>query len=230
MYPDKTTIKSWAVADRPREKLLMNGRTSLSNAELLSIIIGKGCKDLTALDLAKQILSKSENSVYELGRLDVQQLQEFKGIGSAKAISIVAALELARRRRSDEMIQRALISSSKEAYEILYSQLADLGHEEFWIILLNRRNLVIKTELISRGGLSATVVDPKIIFKKALEHSASSIILAHNHPSGNLKPSEEDIKITEKLIRAAGNLDIKILDHLIFGLEAYYSFADEGRI
>ena len=230
MYPDKTTIKSWAVADRPREKLLMNGRTSLSNAELLSIIIGKGCKDLTALDLAKQILSKSENSVYELGRLDVKQLQEFKGIGSAKAISIVAALELARRRRSDEMIQRALISSSKEAYEILYRQLADLGHEEFWIILLNRRNLVIKTELISRGGLSATVVDPKIIFKKALEHSASSIILAHNHPSGNLKPSEEDIKITEKLIRAAGNLDIKILDHLIFGMEAYYSFADEGKL
>jgi len=230
MYPDKTTIKSWAVADRPREKLLMNGRTSLSNAELLSIIIGKGCKNLTALDLAKQILSKSENSVYELSRLDVKQLQEFKGIGSAKAICIVAALELARRRRSDEMVQRALISSSKEAYEILYSQLADLGHEEFWIILLNRRNVVIRTELVSRGGLSATVVDPKIIFKKALEQSASSIILAHNHPSGNLKPSEEDIRITEKLIRAANNLDIKILDHLIFGMEAYYSFADEGRI
>ncbi len=228
--PEKSGIKSWAEADRPREKLLLKGKHILSDSELLAIIIGSGNKNQTAVELSKAILSAYENDLGGLARMSVPELMKFRGIGEAKAIGIVAALELGRRRRENEGMNKEKIHSSNDAFEILQPLLSDLKHEEFWVLLLNRANKIIKKQQISMGGIAGTVVDPKIIFKFALDYMASSIILCHNHPSGNHQPSEADIRLTKK-IRDAGNfLDITVLDHLIIADQIFYSFADEGKL
>ncbi len=229
-YSNEKGIRSWAEEDRPREKLLLKGRTVLSDAELIAILIGSGTTSLSAVDVGKIILKSVNYNLNELARLSVRDLQKFKGIGQAKAISIVSALELGRRRKEQEPAQREKITCSEDAYHIMRPHLLDLPHEEFWIILLNRANMVMKTHSVSHGGISGTVADPKIIFKVALENRASSIILAHNHPSGNLKPSEADIKLTQKLKEGGNMLDLPVLDHIIFTDESYLSFADEGMI
>ncbi|MEA5428535.1 RadC family protein [Arcicella lustrica] len=221
-------IKSWAEEDRPREKLLLKGKAALSDAELLGILIATGIQKMTAVDIAKVILQSVQNDLNQLGRLSVKDLAKFKGIGEAKAITIVSALELGRRKKETETSTRPRIKCSEDAYEILKPHLSDLSHEEFWIILLNRANDVIKCEKVSSGGVSGTIADPKMIFKIALEHLASGIILAHNHPSGNLNPSQADRDLTQKLKAAGNSLDISVLDHLIFTDKKYYSFADQG--
>jgi DNA repair protein RadC len=223
---ENTTIKSWAEDDRPREKLLEKGRHVLSEAELIAILIGSGNREETAVDLAKRILSSTGYDLHALGKLGVNDLLRFKGIGEAKAVGILAALELGRRRKLAEPLVRDKISSSAEAFQLMKSLFADLPHEEFWILLLSRSSRVIRKECISRGGLSGTVVDPKIVFKSALQNTASSMILFHNHPSGNLKPSEADLRITIQLKDAGRLLEIPVLDHLIVADEEYYSFAD----
>lgn len=224
----KTSIKQWAEEDRPREKLLLKGKSVLSEAELIGILIGSGTKTLTAVDLAKQILHSTGNNLNLLAKLSVSELEKFKGIGEAKAINIISALELGRRRKEAEQPKIIKITSSKSAFEIMHPYLQDLPHEEFWIILLNRANQLIKPVAISQGGVSGTVADPKIIFKHALEALASSIILVHNHPSGNKKPSQTDIKLTQKLKQAGAILEIPVLDHLIYTDSGYLSMADDG--
>lgn len=222
------SIKCWAEEDRPREKLILKGRHTLSDAELIAILIGSGTREESAVELSKKILSHLGNSLNELGKLSVNDLKRFKGIGEAKAISIIAALELGRRRKEADITKRSKVTCSKEIFEILHPHFSDLPYEEFHILMLNRANQVIKREFISRGGIAGTVVDQKIIFKTACEHLASSIILCHNHPSGNLKPSDADIKLTKKIKEASHLLDITLLDHIIIGENSYYSFADEG--
>lgn len=229
--PKKLPINQWAEDDRPREKLLNKGKTQLSKAELIAILIGSGSKNESAVELSKRILNSTNNNLAELSRLTVADFTRFKGIGEAKAISIVAALELGRRRREEDVLEnKNKISSSRDAYNIFYPEMSDLAKEEFWIILLNRANQLIKKIKISEGGLAGTVADPKIIFKHALEHNASSIILAHNHPSNSLKPSQNDIDLTKKLVASGKLLEISILDHLIIGSDTYFSFADESMI
>ena len=223
---NRLSIKQWAEEDRPREKLVLKGKAALSNAELLGILIGSGTKSLTAIDIAKQILVDNDNDLNKVARLGVQALKKYSGIGDAKAINIVSALELGRR-RPEQQNNTYKILSSADAYELMQAELKDLSHEEFWIILLNRANVVIKKHAISNGGVSGTVADPKIIFKVALDHLASSVILVHNHPSGNLKPSEADKRLTKQLASAGSLLDIAVLDHLIFTDSSYFSFADE---
>lgn len=223
-------IKSWAEDDRPREKLLYKGRQALSDAELIAILLGSGSRDLTAVDLAKQILAGSSNQLSQLARLQIDDLKKFKGIGEAKAITIIAALELGRRRRDEVGEEAPKIRSSKDIYEVFHSALADIDHEEFWIILLNRSHRVKDKICISRGGISGTVVDQRLIFKPAIERLASSIVLCHNHPSGNLQPSDQDRALTKKLVQSAAMLDISILDHIIFADNGYFSFADEGLL
>jgi DNA repair protein RadC len=229
-YKQPLGIKFWAEEDRPREKLLDKGRHVLTEAELIAILIGSGSKNETAVELSKRILASVNNNLNELGKLSVQELNKFKGIGDAKAISIVAALELGRRRKETDAVKREKITTSKDAFEIMKPSLMDLPHEEFWLIVLNRANLVIKKELISRGGVAGTVVDIKIIFKAAMESYASSIIICHNHPSGNLKPSEADLKITKNIKEAGKIMEIPLLDHLIITDTGFFSFADEGLI
>lgn len=221
---------NWAEEDRPREKLLLKGRGALSDAELVAILIGSGSRDLSAVDLSKLILSHVNNDLNQLAKLSVSELQKFKGIGEAKAISIVSALELGRRRKITETAKAPQIMSSKDAYELMKPELLDQPIEQFWIITLKRNNVIIQKRIISTGGISGTVADPKIIFNKALEDFASGIILVHNHPSGNLKPSQADIKLTEKLKNAGNLLDIPVLDHLIFTDDGYFSFADESML
>lgn len=228
MYTKTKPITSWAEDDRPREKLIAKGQHSLSNAELIAILIATGTRKLSAVDLAKVILDTSNNNLIDLSKLSVKDLMKFDGIGQAKAITIIAALELGRRRRESEAIQKEKITSSKDVFEVAQSSLADLNYESFLLLLLNRANKVLKKIQISEGGVSGTVADPKKIFKIALENNASSIILAHNHPSGNVKPSHSDIHLTEKIKNGAEHLDISLLDHIIVGDESYYSFADEG--
>lgn len=223
-------IKSWAEEDRPREKLILKGKSALSEAELIAILIGSGTASLSAVDLAKQILQHSGNNLNDLARLTVKDLMKFKGIGEAKAISIVAALELGRRRKDVEHLKKVKITSSTDVYEHMKAHLLDLSHEEFWVILLNRANKIIKCQQVSSGGVSGTVADPKMIFKIALDELASSIILVHNHPSGNLKPSQADIMLTKKLKEAGKVLEIPVLDHIIFTDENYFSFADENMM
>lgn len=227
MDENRLGIKSWAEEDRPREKLLEKGRQVLTEAELIAILIGSGSRDETAVELSKRILASVGNNLNDLGKLNVKDLTRFKGIGEAKAISIMAAMELGRRRKGAEIVKRDKISSSKDVYEIMRSVLTDLPHEEFWVLLLNRANLVIKKELISRGGVAGTVVDTKIVFKTAIENYASSIIICHNHPSGNLKPSEADIRITKNIKEAGKLMEIQLLDHLILAESGFFSFADE---
>ena len=227
-YKVSKGIRSWAEDDRPREKLLAKGRSMLTDAELIAILFGSGSRNETAVDLAKRVLSSQENNLDALGKMSVRELMEFKGIGEAKAIGLIAALELGRRRKASSPQKRTRISGSQDVFDEVYPVMADLPHEEFWILLLNRANAVIGRNNLSKGGVSGTVVDAKMIFKMAIEKLASAIILAHNHPSGNLRPSQADISLTNK-IRDAGNiLDIPVLDHLIIGNGAYYSFKDEG--
>lgn len=229
-YQELVGIKSWAEEDRPREKLLEKGRSVLTEAELIAILIGSGNKTETAVDLSKRILASVNNDLNELGKLSVQDLCRFKGVGDAKAISIIAALELGRRRKNTDAPKRNKITSSKDVFEMMQPTLIDLPHEEFWLLLLNRSNAVIKKELISRGGVAGTVVDTKIIFKAAIENYASSIIICHNHPSGNLSPSEADKRITKNIKEAGRLMEIALLDHLIITDGAFYSFADEGDL
>lgn len=227
-YDQKLGIKAWAEADRPREKLLLQGRRSLTDAELIAILIGSGSRNETAVDLSKRILASCQNDLAKLSKLSVKELSKFKGIGEAKAISIVAALELGRRRKETETDGPVKISCSKDAFDLIKSDLQDLPHEEFWLLLLNRGNFVIGKCFLSKGGQSGTVVDPKMLFKVALEHGAAAIILSHNHPSGNLKPSADDIKITKDLKELGKLMNLPILDHLIIGENKYLSLADEA--
>ena len=229
-YVKNLTIKQWSEEDRPREKLLMKGRHSLSDAELLAILIGSGTKVETALDLAKRILSSTGDNLGELARLGIPDLMKIKGIGPARAIQITAALEIGKRRGESEVLVKEKITCSRDAYEVLRSAMGDQPYEEFWILILNKANRVIRKCCISEGGISGTVVDPKKIFKIALDYHASSIILGHNHPSGNTQPSEADQKITRKIRDSGTMLDIAVLDHIIVCDGAYYSFADEGMI
>jgi DNA repair protein RadC len=226
-YENKISIKSWAEEDRPREKLNNQGRRALSDAELIAILIGSGSRNESAVELSKRILHHYDNDLQKLGKVSVAELSKFKGIGEAKAISIIAALELGRRRGDTEIKAPEIVNGSRSVYNVLRRHLVDLNHEEFWILLLSRNCKIIAKELISKGGLSGTVADPKIIFSIALQHQASSIILAHNHPSGNLKPSQQDIDLTKKIHAAGRILDIGVLDHLIITDGGFFSFADE---
>ena len=227
---DHLRIPQWAEDDRPREKLLIKGRSTLSDAELLAILLGTGTKALSAVDLAKQILQQADQNLNNLARLSVKDLTKIKGIGEAKAISIVSALELGRRRKESVSPGRPRITNSIDVVEIMKQDLLDLNHEEFWIIILNRANYVLRKNKISSGGISGTVADPKLIFKSALDHSGSSIILVHNQPSGNLQPSQADITLTKTLKEAGKFLEIPVLDHIIVSDNSYFSFADEGMM
>ncbi|HOW26242.1 MAG TPA: DNA repair protein RadC [Bacteroidales bacterium] len=223
-------ISKWAEDDRPREKLLLKGKHSLSDAELLAILLGTGTRDHSALDLAKMILTETRNNLIELSKMQISQLMNFRGIGQAKAITVIAALELGRRRRGSEVIQRKKIQSSRDVFELFQVELAEKRYEGFWLLLLDRANKIVGQEKISEGGTAGTVADPKRIFKVAIDRFASSIILCHNHPSGNVEPSQADITLTKKMIHAGSLLDIQILDHIIIGEENYFSFADENMM
>lgn len=224
------TIKSLSEDDRPREKLAALGRQNLSDAELIGIILGSGNKNETAVQLAQRMLSENQNNINKLAKLSLAELKKFKGVGEAKAVNIAAAFELGRRRTEVETLQRVKITSSHVAYQILQKRLSDLPHEEFWVLILNRANQVIKEEYLSKGGISGTVVDVRLVCKSAIENNASSLVIAHNHPSGQLLPSEQDKKITKKLNEALQTFEISLLDHLIIGDQNYYSFADEGLL
>ncbi len=224
------TIKSWAEADQPREKLKAKGKQQLSDTELIAILLGSGNREESALALSKRILNFFNNDLKTLAKAELHDLKAFKGIGEVKAIKIIAAMEIGRRRQLMSISEKPQICSSKEAFDTLAPLMMDLLHEEFWIILLNRANRVVGREKISSGGVSSTVVDAKVIFRKAIQYLACSVILAHNHPSGNLRPSQADIELTKKLKKAGESLDISVLDHLIITQKGFYSFADEGII
>ncbi|WP_313803581.1 RadC family protein [Flavobacterium sp.] len=221
-------IKYWAEDDKPREKLMLKGKSVLSDAELIAILIGSGSRNESAVELSKRILISVDNNLNALGKLSVKQLTNFKGIGEAKAISIVAATELGRRRKSEESLELTKITSSKAVFEIMQPIIGELLHEEFWVLYLNNSNKVVYKTQISKGGITGTVVDTRIIYKIALEYNATSVILSHNHPSGSLIASEADIQITKKLKEAGKHLDISVLDHVIVTETNYFSFADEG--
>lgn len=225
-----SSIKNWSVDDRPREKMQTKGALALSNSELLAILINNGSKEKSALELAKDILALGKNNLNELGKLSLKDFQQIKGIGEAKAISIAAALELGRRRHSSEFLEKTSIKNSSEIANYLKVILKDYTHEVFGVVFLNRANKIINFQIISTGGLTGTVADPRIILKKAIEVEATSMVLSHNHPSGNLKPSRADEELTEKIKHAAAYLDIKVVDHIIVSEEGYYSFADEGLL
>ncbi|HMQ47985.1 MAG TPA: DNA repair protein RadC [Saprospiraceae bacterium] len=222
------SIKSWAEEDRPREKLMLKGRHALSDAELLAILLATGTKSESAVSLAQKMLSQVNNDLNELGKRSIKELQKLKGIGSAKAITIAAAMELGRRRQLTDVKIRPQVTCSKDAYHAIGPHLADLNYEEFWILMLNRTNRIIGKAQISIGGVAGTVVDPKMVFRKALEELACSIILCHNHPSGNPKPSQADLELTQKLKQAGLAIEIPIFDHLIITEKSYFSFADDG--
>jgi DNA repair protein RadC len=229
-YQNKISIKSWAEEDRPREKLSGQGRRALTDAELIAILIGSGSRTESAVELSKRILHHYDNDLNKLGKASISELCKFKGIGEAKAISIIAALEIGRRRGDTEVKVLDEVKSSRDGYNIMRRHLMDLNHEEFWIMLIGRSSKVIAKELVSKGGLSGTVADPKIIYHMALQHQASAIIMVHNHPSGNLKPSREDLVLTKKIADAGRMLDINVLDHLIITDSGYFSFGDEGLL
>ena len=222
------SIKHWADDDRPREKLVVKGSPVLSDAELIAILIGSGNKKESAVELSKRILASVGHNLNELGKLSVNQLMKFKGIGEAKAVTIAAALEVGRRRRGEDTVKVTRIKGSQDAFELLYPMIGELQHEEFWIVYLNNSNKVIHKSQLSKGGITGTLVDVRLVLKQALELGAVGIILAHNHPSGTLRPSMSDKQITEKLKKATEALDIKILDHLILAQHDYLSFADQG--
>ena len=230
MEQQHISIKHWAEDDRPREKLIIKGKQALSDAELIAILIASGSKNESAVQLSQRILATHKNNLHELAKLSINDLKKFKGIGEAKAITIIAALELGRRRKDVDAPVLDLVKTSKDAYAHIAPKLSDLPHEEFWAMLLNRSNKIIKTEFIGRGGVSGTVADVRIILKSAIENLASSIVLAHNHPSGNLQASKEDINLTQKVKQAAALFDVQVIDHIIVGDANYYSFADEGLL
>ena len=229
-YENHFPIKNWAEEDRPREKLQLKGKNSLSDAELIAILLGSGNRSESAVDLAKRILLTAGDNLIEVSKMGINDLMGFSGIGEAKAITLIAAMELGKRRNESEVLAKEKIGNSRDAFEIFQSVMGDQPYESFWIILLNKANKVIRKCIISEGGVSGTVVDPKKIFKIALDQHASSIILGHNHPSGNIQPSEADQKITKKIRDAGFMLDVAVLDHLIIGDDKYYSFADEGTL
>jgi DNA repair protein RadC len=223
-----TPIKNWAVDDRPREKLLLKGATVLSDSELLAILISTGNKEKSAVELAKEVLTLGKNNLNELGKLSVNDLMKIKGIGEAKAITLAAALELGRRRQATGSLSKTSITSSNDIAEYLKATLKDYAYEIFAVVFLNRSNKINHFEIISKGGITGTVADPRIILKKALEQDATAIVLCHNHPSGSLKPSKADEELTAKIKEAAKYFDIRVMDHIIVSEEGYYSFADEG--
>jgi DNA repair protein RadC len=222
------SISNWSEDDKPREKLMLKGKDALSDAQLIAILIGSGSRNESAVDLSKRILSSVENNLNALGKLSIAQLINFKGIGEAKAISIIAATELGRRRRAEDVTELIKITSSKIVFEIMQPIIGELPHEEFWILYLNNSNKVISKSQLSKGGIIGTLVDVRLVFKSALEIGATSLVLCHNHPSGSLIPSDADIQITKKIKLAGESLDIKVLDHIIITETRYYSFLDEG--
>lgn len=226
----KLSIPEWSKEDRPRERMLARGAKAMSDVELVAILIRSGTPSESALDLARVILNKAGNDLHKLAALGTTELMRINGVGEAKAMSIIAALELGLRRREATVIERPLISGSQSAYEILRPLVADLPHEEFWLLLLDRGNRLLESSRVSQGGLHGTVADPKFIFRKALDGRASSVILCHNHPSGQLRPSSEDISLTSKLVEGGRFLDIVVQDHLIVAATGYYSFADNGQM
>lgn len=235
MNEDKTDkefvpINKWAEDDRPREKLSSRGRQALSNAELLAILIGSGSKNESAVQLSQRILHAANNNLIDLSKFSIKDLCKFKGVGEAKAITIIAAMELGNRISSATPLKRFKIHSSNDAYRFLQGVYTDLTVEEFHVLLLNQANEIIKHQSVSKGGITATVVDTRVIAKHAIEHSAVSVVLSHNHPSGNMQPSQSDISLTKKLKDGLALLDIKLLDHVIVGFNTYYSFADEGKL
>ena len=223
-----TSIKNWAIDDRPREKLLAKGAAALSNSELLAILINNGSKNKSAVELAKQILKLGHDNLNELGKLSLSDFKQVKGIGEAKSIIITAALELGRRRQASAALEKTVVRSSRDIAAYLQATLKDYSYEVFAVVFLNRANKINHFEIISKGGITGTVADPRIILKKALEEDATSIVLCHNHPSGNLKPSRADEELTKKIKEAAAYFDIKIIDHIIVSEDGFYSFADEG--
>lgn len=224
------SIKNWAEEDRPRERMLLKGSGSLSEAELLAIVIGTGSQSESAVDLAKRILASVSNDVAELSKLSPADLMKFKGVGEAKAINIVAAIELGKRRQKSDGLKQKVITHSKHAFDIMLPVIGYLPYEEFWIITLSRANKVKRLHCISEGGVEGTIADPKKIFRIALDDYASNLILCHNHPSGNLKPSDSDIKLTRKCKEAGTFLDLNVIDHLIISQAGFYSFADNGMM
>lgn len=225
-----TSIKNWSVDDRPREKMQAKGALALSNSELLAILINNGNKDKSALEIAKDVMALGQNNLNELGKLSLKEFQKLKGIGIAKAITIAAALELGRRRQASELLSKTIVRTSGEIANYLKAILKDYTHEVFAVVFLNRANKIISFQIISTGGLTGTVADPRVILKKAIEAEACSIVLSHNHPSGSLKPSRADEDLTQKIRIAATYLDIKVVDHIIVSDEGYFSFADEGLL
>jgi DNA repair protein RadC len=222
------SIKNWNQTDQPREKLRDKGKSTLSDAELVAILISSGSRNESAVDLSKRILASVDNNLNALGKLSLKQLMAFKGIGEAKAITIAAALELGRRRGGEEIIEKKKITSSQSVFQVMQPILGELPHEEFWILYLNNSNKIIQKNQLSKGGITGTLVDVRLVLKNALEVGATGLILVHNHPSGTLKPSEADKQITRKLKQAGESLDIKVLDHVIVTEKAYFSFADEN--
>jgi DNA repair protein RadC len=229
-YNNSLTIKHWSEDDRPREKLINKGKIALSDAELVAIIIGSGNREESAVDLSKKILNTVHNNLNELGKLSVQNLMKFKGIGEAKAISIITALELGRRRNLEEALEKPKITGSRSVFDIMQPILGELQHEEFWILYLSNANKIKLKFQMSKGGITGTMVDSRLIFKRALEISATGIILCHNHPSGNIKPSSSDINLTKKIKKGGELLDINVLDHVIITEKDYFSFADKNMM
>jgi len=227
---EKLTIKSWALDDRPREKLVVKGKNALSDAELIAILIGSGNRNESAVALSKRILNSVKGNINALAKLSVEKLMTFKGIGEAKAISIITGLELGKRRQLERALEKPKITSSKDGFNIMQPIIGDLEHEEFWVLFLNNSNKVLAKNQISKGGLTATIVDVRLLFKQALELTSVAMIVCHNHPSGKLEPSNADKQLTQKIKQAGTTLDIKLLDHLIITEKAYFSFADEGLL
>ncbi len=229
-YKNSLSIKQWKEDDRPREKMMLKGKIALSDAELVAILIGSGNREESAVALAKRILVSVNNNLNTLAKLNIENLCTFKGIGPAKAISIITALELGKRRRLEEALVQPIINSSKSVFEIMQPIIGDLPHEEFWVIYLNNSNKIITKYQLSKGGITGTLVDTRMLFKKAIEVSAVGIILCHNHPSGKKQPSQSDKELTQKIKHAGNTLDVKVLDHLIITLDDYFSFADQDMI
>ncbi|MEQ9286038.1 MAG: DNA repair protein RadC [Cyclobacteriaceae bacterium] len=229
-YSNNLSIRNWAEEDRPREKLILKGKAALSDAELVAILLGSGTRSISAVELARLLLSAVNNDLNKLARMSVKELMKFNGIGEAKAINIISALEIGRRRKDTLSEELPKIQHSSHIYDLMKPELLDLDHEEFWVVFLNRANRVVKKEALSSGGISGTVVDSRLIYKRAFEELASAIIIIHNHPSGNLKPSQSDVELTKKMSAAGKILDIPVLDHIIFTNHGYFSFADESLL
>lgn len=227
---ESMAITSWALDDRPREKLILKGEAALTDAELVAILIGSGSRNESALNLSKRILASIENNLNTLGKLKVSDLTKYKGIGEAKAVTVITALELGRRRRMEKALEISKIKASKDVYEFMQPLIGELQHEEFWIIYLNNSNKILQKWRLSIGGMTGTAVDIRLVYKKAIEIYATAIILCHNHPSGKIQPSNADKQLTSKFKKAGEILDVKLLDHLIITENAYFSFADESML